>query len=70
MADQQTNERNLMRIEALCTDSEHVYECNACLWTVFARPDRTVDSIEFEFNEHLCTDYVRERADAAGAGAA
>ena len=67
MANERNNERNLNRIEGLCTDSEHVYECNACLWTVFARPGRTADSIESEFNEHLCSDYARERASAAGA---
>jgi hypothetical protein len=48
--------RTLRKIEGMSTDTEHVYECDSCIWMVHVSPDRSFGEIQAEFNDHDCKD--------------
>jgi hypothetical protein len=49
--------RQLRKVEALSNDSEHVYECDACVWVVNVKPHRHPDEIQMEFDGHKCEEH-------------
>jgi hypothetical protein len=48
--------RSLRKLEAVSTDKEHVYECDACVWMVTVSPERSFGEIQAEFEEHDCSE--------------
>jgi hypothetical protein len=49
--------RQLRKVEALSSETEHVYECDSCVWVVHVNPERHPDEIEMQFDEHDCEKY-------------
>ena len=46
--------RVLRKVEGISTDTEHVYECDSCIWMVNVSPDRSFSEIQAEFEGHDC----------------
>jgi hypothetical protein len=49
--------RQLRKVEGLSSETEHVYECDACVWVVHVSPERHPDEIQMEFDEHICEEH-------------
>jgi hypothetical protein len=41
-----------MAFRQMSSETEHVYECDSCVWVVHVSPDRHADEIQMEFDEH------------------
>jgi len=46
--------RVLRKLENMSDETEHVYECEACIWMVHVAPDRHPSEIQAEFDGHDC----------------
>jgi len=46
--------RKLRKIETMSTDTNHVYECDMCIWMMETSPDQSPIEVELEFNAHDC----------------
>ena len=49
--------RQLRKVEALSSETDHVYECDACIWVVHVSPERHPAEIQMEFDRHDCKEY-------------
>ena len=49
--------RQLRKVEGLSSETEHVYECDSCVWIVHVSPERNVDELRMEFDEHKCEEF-------------
>jgi hypothetical protein len=49
--------RQLRKVEALSSETEHVYKCDSCVWVVHVSPDRHIDEVQMDFDEHKCEEY-------------
>jgi hypothetical protein len=46
--------RKLRKLENVSRDTEHVYECDVCMWMLIVPPDRKFSEIQSEFEGHDC----------------
>jgi hypothetical protein len=49
--------RHLRKLEALWNETEHIHECDFCVWVVRVSPDRHLDEVQMEFDAHKCEDF-------------
>ena len=49
--------RQLKKVEALSNDTEHVFECDSCVWVVHVIPERHLGEVQAEFDEHKCEEH-------------
>jgi hypothetical protein len=54
--------RSLRKIEAMSTNTTHVYECGSCSWMMEISADRNFSEIHAEFDGHDCKEnLLKER---------
>ena len=48
--------RQLRKVDALSNDSEHVYECDSCLWIANVLYEKNFAEVELKFESHDCNE--------------